>query len=273
MNTEFDGKQFHSGGYHVDIIVHGFPGKSVCHGPLGFSTIALVRHAERVALVDVGGFGQRLLLLDRLGELGLSAADVTDVLLTHSHYDHAINWLTFKNARVVIGKHELDWAMQQPWGETFVPELYMRELQQSPQLRRVADAETVFPGINAHVTPGHTPGSLVFVLQTGERDFVFTGDACKNRAELVSRAADMTYDKEITRESIEKIWQFWSRRAGSILVPGHDLPMIQDGDTVKYLGTREAAIRAWYGDELNQTTVISLVAGSAPAAADERRRA
>ena len=88
---------------------------------------------------------------------------------------------------------------------------------------------------------------------------VFTGDACKNRAELVSRAADMTYDEEVTKASIEAIWSFWSRRPDSILVPGHDLPMVQEEGKVRYLGKREAAIRAWYGDDLNETTVISLL--------------
>lgn len=257
---------FRAGEFEIDIIVHGFPGKSVCHGPLGFSTIALVRHKDRIALVDVGGFGQRLLLQDRLAELGLKPDDVTDVLLTHSHYDHSINWLLFGRANIVIGREELKWSVQQPWGETFVPELYVRELERSPRLRAVEEGDEVFPGMTAHMAPGHTPGSVVFVLDAGERDFVFTGDACKNRAELVSRAADMTYDTALTNASIEAIWSFWSRRPGSVLVPGHDLPMVQDGGKVRYLGEREAAIRAWYGEDLNQTTVISLAGNTgAPA--------
>lgn len=261
MTTDNNDRKFTIGEYEVDIIVHGFPGKSVCHGPLGFSTIALVRHRDRLALVDVGGFGQRMLLIDGLAERGLKPAQVTDVLLTHSHFDHSINWLLFERASIVIGGEELRWALQQPWGETYVPELYVRELEQSPRLCRVGDGDEVFPGITARHTPGHTPGSLVFVLDTGERDVVFTGDACKNRAELLSRAADMTYDKTVTRKSMDAIWSFWSRRPGGILVPGHDLPMVQEDGEVRYLGKREAAIRAWYGEDLNQTTVISLLAG------------
>ncbi|NQV58072.1 MAG: MBL fold metallo-hydrolase [Alphaproteobacteria bacterium] len=262
MSIDSDGTQFRIGDYQIDIIVHGFPGKSVCHGSLGFSTIALIRHGERVALVDVGSFGQRALLLDQLAQHGLKPADVTDVLLTHSHYDHAINWLMFPNANIVIGKTELDWSLQQPWGETVVPELYMRELQQWPNLQTVGDGDEVFPGITAHMTPGHTPGCLVFVLDCGGQDMVFTGDACKNRAELLSRTADMTYDGEVTRASIDAIWSFWSRNPGNILVPGHDLPMVQDNGTPRYLGKREAAIRAWYGEDLNKTTVISVLADS-----------
>ncbi len=258
MNPDTNKPLFRAGELEIDIIVHGYPGKSVCHGPLGFSTIALVRHGTRAALIDVGSFGQRPLLIGRLAERGLKPQDITDVLLTHSHYDHSINWLLFPEARVRIGRDELDWSLRQRWGETFVPELYMRELGESVRLRTIADGDDVFPGMTAHLTPGHTPGSVVFVLDAGDRDVIFTGDACKNRAELVSRSADMTYDKAVTNASIEAIWAFWSRRPGSILVPGHDLPMVQEGGRARYLGKREAAIRAWFSEGLNETTVISL---------------
>src|SRR5215217_939093 len=89
------GRSFNTGSYEVDILVHGYPGKAVCHGGLGWSTIALLRGHGRVALVDVGSFGQRQPLLDELARLGLSPAEVTDVLLTHSHWDHSVNWVMF----------------------------------------------------------------------------------------------------------------------------------------------------------------------------------
>lgn len=259
MSIDESGKLFHLGDYEIDIIVHGYPGKSVCHGSLGWSTIALIRHGDRLAVVDVGSFGQRKLILAHLEERGLTPGDVTDVLLTHSHYDHSLNWTLFRDARIVIAGTELDWSLEAPWGETPVPELYVERLKDWPTLRTVGDGEVVFPGITAHLAPGHTPGCLVFVLDTGERDVVFTGDACKNRAELLSRTVDMTYDAAVSKASIEDIWRQWTRRPGGILVPGHDLPMMQENGVPRYLGKREAAMRAWYGEDLEETTVISLV--------------
>ena len=50
------------GSYNLDILVTGYPGKSVCHGSLGWSTIALLRGDGRVALIDVGSFNQRTLI-------------------------------------------------------------------------------------------------------------------------------------------------------------------------------------------------------------------
>ena len=166
-----------AGGYTVDIVVQGFPGKTVCHGGLGWSTVALIRGSSRTAIVDTGGFGYRPLLIKRLSERGLKPGHVTDLLITHAHHDHCLNWPLFKEARIVIGRQEMAWALRQPWGETPVPELYVRELQGWPSARQVDDGEEVMPGVTAHMAPGHTPGHLAFVLHGSERDVIFAGDS------------------------------------------------------------------------------------------------
>lgn len=245
-------------GWDIDILVQGFPGKSVCHGGLGWSTIALLRGKGRVALIDAGSFSQRSLILQGLARHGLKPADVTDLLLTHSHWDHSINWTLVRHARIALGRTEMDWALKQPWGETPVPELYVERLNAWPTLVQVADGDEVMPGITAHIAPGHTPGCLVFVLHGAEKDVIFTGDAAKNRAELVSRTTDMTYDPGISRASIETIWGLWSKKPGSIVVPGHDLPMTQRQGQTAYMGTRDAAITCWYGDDMETTTRFNL---------------
>jgi N-acyl homoserine lactone hydrolase len=247
------------GAYNLDILVTGYPGKSVCHGSLGWSTIVLLRGEGRVALVDVGSFGQRKLVQQQLAARGHAPADVTDVVLTHAHHDHSVNWVMFPNARVHIGGGEIDWAIAEPWGTTPVPELYVRELAGSPKMVRIAPGGEVLPGMVAHHAPGHTPGHLIFVIEGAERDVILTGDAAKNRAELLSRQADMTYDPAVTRESIELMWRLWRRKPGTVLVPGHDLPMVLENGRPRYLGERKAAISAWYGEGLEQTTIVSLV--------------
>src|SRR5262249_5329720 len=136
--------------FDVDILVQGFPGKTVCHGGLGWSTVALLRGQGRVVLVDTGSFNMRRLILDKLARRNLAASDVTDVLLTHAHYDHSINWIMFANARVTIGADELGWAAAQPIGHPLVPELYIRDLAVSQQLRIIGDGEEVFPAMTAH---------------------------------------------------------------------------------------------------------------------------
>jgi len=249
----------HKKDWQLDILVQGYPGKSVCHGGLGWSTIVLLRGYDRVALVDCGTFSHRANLINGLKRHGLTPADVTDVVLTHSHHDHAINWVLFPKATIWIGGAELDWSLQEPWGSTPVPELYVRELAASPQLKRITAGQTILPGMTAYDAPGHTPGHLIFYMEGQERDVLFTGDAAKNRVELLTRAADMTYDASVTAASIDTMWRFWQQRPGTMLVPGHDLPMLlQEGQPV-FLGKREAAIVSWFEDSLEKMTRFELV--------------
>ncbi|MGA9885628.1 MAG: MBL fold metallo-hydrolase [Candidatus Acidiferrales bacterium] len=242
-------EQIEIGSYRIDVIVQGFPGKSEYHGYLGWSTVALIRGHGRVALIDVGSLGMRRILVERLAECGVTPTDVTDVLLTHSHHDHAINWTLFSKARIVLGALELDWAVKQPWGETSIAELYIRELQHWPTLQTVADGQEALPKVSAHLFPGHTPGCLAYVLSGAEYDVIFTGDSAKNRAELVSGTPDMTYDAALSAASIKSIWALWRSRPGNLIVPGHDLPMTQAEGITHYIGKREAAIRAYFGDD------------------------
>ena len=248
------------GDYDIDIVVQGYPGKSVCHGGLGWSSVVLVRAHGRIALIDTGGFSMRTMLLKRFSERGLKPADITDLLLTHSHHDHSVNWTMFPKARIVIGADELKWSLSVPWGETPVPELYMRELKDWKTAHAAREGEEVFPGITAHLAPGHTPGHLIFVLRTAERTVIFTGDAAKNRAELVSRTTDMTYDAAVSKASIEMIWKLWRERPDTVVVPGHDMPMVQENGKTSYITKREAAIVAWYGDDMETTTLFKLTA-------------
>ena len=259
--------------FDIDILVQGFPGKTVCHGGLGWSTVVLLRGEGRVVLIDTGSFGMRRLIVDQLNRRGLTPADVTDVLLTHAHYDHSINWIMFPNARIVIAAEELDWAAAQPIGHLLVPELYIRDLAISPRLRSVRDGDQVFPGMTAYAAPGHTPGHLIFFLSTPHRDVLFTGDAAKNRAELVSRSADMTMDERASVASIARIWELWTRRPDTILVPGHDVPMVLENCHPTYIEARRAGITAWFDDDLEQTTLFELKAAEPPAQSQVARQA
>jgi N-acyl homoserine lactone hydrolase len=253
-------------GYDIDILVQGFPGKSVCHGGLGWSTVVLLRGGGRVVIIDTGSFNMRRLITDQLARRSLGPADVTDVVLTHAHYDHSINWIMFPHARVAIGAAELAWAQAQPVGHHLVPELYIRELASSPQLRIVRDGEEVFPGMTAHAAPGHTPGHQIFHLSTPQRDVIFTGDAAKNRAELVGGIADMTMDEGASKRTIERIWELWRRRPETLLVPGHDIPMVLENGRPAYIEARRAGITAWFDDDIETTTLFELEAAPTPAA-------
>jgi glyoxylase-like metal-dependent hydrolase (beta-lactamase superfamily II) len=249
--------------YDVDVLIQGYPGRSLCHGGLGWSTTTLLRGGGRNILVDVGAFGVRHLLGQHLGRCGVAAADITDVVLTHAHYDHAVNFTLFPNAQVWIGEEELAWAAAQPPGFNPLPELYVRELAVSARVRRIRDGDAFLPGVRAIASPGHTPGHLLFYVDARRQPVLFTGDAAKNRAELLSGSVNDTADMAASRATLERIWALWRKVPGTLLVPGHDLGMTLDnaGQPV-YVGERRAALNAWFGDTLEPVR-IDLCCGGA----------
>jgi N-acyl homoserine lactone hydrolase len=246
-------------GYQVDVLIQGFPGRAVCHGGLGWSTITLLRGHRRTALIDVGAFGVRKPLAKQLRERGVKPGDVTDVVLTHAHYDHSINFTLFPNATVWIGADELAWAVQQPPGFDPLPELYVRELAVSSRVKRVKANDVFLPGIQAIASPGHTPGHLVFYVTANAVPMLFTGDAAKNRAELLSNAVDSTEDNAASLVTLQSIWSIWRKVPGTLLIPGHDRTMRLDAaGKPEYVGAVQASIAAWFDEDLETTTVIQL---------------
>jgi hypothetical protein len=80
---------------------------------------------------------------------------------------------------------------------------------------------------------------------------VFSGDAAKNRAELLSMATDMTMDAGASRASLDRIWGLWRQAPGTLLIPGHDLTMRLDAaGRPEYIGQRRAGIAAWFSEDL-----------------------
>jgi glyoxylase-like metal-dependent hydrolase (beta-lactamase superfamily II) len=252
--------------YRIDILAQGFPGKSICHGGLGWSTIALLRSDERKILIDVGAFNARKPLEKQLTGLGIAPGDITDVVLTHAHYDHAINFVLFPDATVWIGADEIAWAAAQPPRFDPLPELYVAALATETRVRRVKDGEEFLPGLRAMAAPGHTPGSLIFVLRGNDTPVIFTGDAAKNRAELMSGRADSSMDAKAGAASIALIWKLWREVPGTLLIPGHDLSMrLNAQGKPVYIGGRRAGISAWFDEDIEMTTDFDIGGDEPPA--------
>lgn len=248
-------------GWTVEVLVQGYPGKSRHNGGLGWSSVALARGpGGRVAVLDTGSFSLRRTLVARLAARGLAPSDVTDLLLTHTHYDHCLNWPLFPEATIHVGVAELAWALGRPADDPLVPDWTVRALADSPRLRTIAtDGAEPLPGVEAIETPGHTPHHLAFRLRGESQDVIFAGDAAKNLAELTTGEADLTMDAGASARSIRRLAEAWRSRAGTLMIPGHDLTLAIGEDGVpRRLGRWEAGISAVFGTSPKDATVFGL---------------
>jgi glyoxylase-like metal-dependent hydrolase (beta-lactamase superfamily II) len=124
-----------------------------CLAPGTTSTCTLVRDDDRVIVFDPGMVERQIDLLDPLAALGLSPADVTDVVLSHHHPDHCMNAGLFPGARV----HD-HWAVYRgaEWDSV---DAEGRELTPSVRLIRV---------------PGHSAEDIALVAGTEQGIVILT---------------------------------------------------------------------------------------------------
>lgn len=135
-------------------------------------------------------------LLETLASLGLTPEDIDVFALTHIHIDHT-GWAfvddadgtrtaTFPSASYVISRQEWEPLSQGvPPADMPDPTTVVEPLLRHPKLTLVDDGGTVVPGVEALVTPGHTPGHATYIVtsSSGKRLVIF-GDVFHNPAQL-----------------------------------------------------------------------------------------
>lgn len=244
--------------YKLDVLIQGFPGKAVHHGGLGWSTVPLLRGRNEVILIDAGSYAYREPLLERLGHLGLRPEDVTSVVLTHCHWDHICNYPLFPKAKIFVPDDDLEWALTQPIGTWHVPEFHVEKLGSDSRVVRIRDEDEFLPGLQAIATPGHTPGHLGYIARGEQSSLIFTGDAVKNQAELMTGKVDMTLDLAESEASIRRVRELAATDPANVIVCGHDRLLSLDEDKLIQLADLQAAVSARLSSKFEEETVIDL---------------
>lgn len=121
-----------------------------------------------------------------LAGLGIAAEDVTDIILTHLHFDHAGGCvlrngdalaLTFPNATHYLQRRQWEWALDPSERDraSFLPENYL-PIDEAGRLQLLDGEEELFPGISLHVVDGHTFGQQLVRVEGDARSLLYAAD-------------------------------------------------------------------------------------------------
>ncbi|RDI95562.1 MBL fold metallo-hydrolase [Meiothermus sp. QL-1] len=167
----------------------------------------LVRAGKQFILVETGidrkpgekfrrlyGLGEGHPLLDQLALLGLEPRDISLVVHTHLHFDHAglnTRWEegrlvpTFPKARHVVQKQELEDALHphERSQASYRPE-NVEPLLEAGRLELVEGQAELLPGLRVLPAPGHTLGMQVVELESEGQRLAYTGDLVALRAQV-----------------------------------------------------------------------------------------
>ena len=154
----------------------------------------LVRLGQRTILIDTGhGPIVGGILVQSLAAAKVTPAAVTDILITHSHYDHIGGLVdrsghsAFPNAKIHISAAE--WSFVLSGGVASKRRFEGRDyvLEPKPVAEAVKDQVTtfapgniLFPGITSVALAGHTPGHVGYEISSRGRRLLVVGDTVHN---------------------------------------------------------------------------------------------
>lgn len=162
--------------------------------------VLCLRRGDRVVLVDTG-MGHKddakfheifavdfraHTLVGGLAAIGVAPEDVTDVILTHLHFDHAGGCvvrqgndraLRFPRADHYLQKRHWEWALHPSERDraSFIPDNYL-PIHDAGRLRLLDGPEHILDDLSLHVVDGHTFAQQLVRLHDGDRALVFAAD-------------------------------------------------------------------------------------------------
>ncbi len=152
-------------------------------------------------------------LQSSLRALGVAPADITDVILTHLHFDHcggstyregADLKLTFPNARHHVQRRHWEWAMKPNAREraSFLSENLL-PIQQAGALALLDGAGEPIPGVEVRVVEGHTEAQQIVLVRGREQTLAYVADLLPTVHHLAP-AWNMGYDVRPMETMAEK---------------------------------------------------------------------
>ncbi|MHB8575503.1 MAG: N-acyl homoserine lactonase family protein [Dehalococcoidia bacterium] len=206
--------------------------------PLGMDYFVwAATNSDRTVVIDLGftePVGTRrgrqfLRSPDRgLAEIGIDAASVEQVVVTHFHYDHTGNHALFPRAtfhiqdaeiRFYTGRHARQPAFSHS-AEVDDVVAFVR-LNYEGRVHFIDGEAEIVPGISVHHVGGHTAGMQIVSVQTARGRAVLASDASHYYRNLADNVPFNTlHDLPGMYQAFERIRSLAA--APDLVVPGHD---------------------------------------------------
>ncbi|MBM2813749.1 MAG: fold metallo-hydrolase [Ignavibacteria bacterium] len=133
-------------------------------------------------------------LAPHLVKFGLKPDDITDVVLTHLHFDHSGGATdmqdgkvvpAFPNAKYYVQKKHLEWARNPTEKDraSFFPENY-EPIAAEGMFELIDGDGELFEGINLITANGHTSTMQMVQIDSGERKLIYVADFCPTSAHI-----------------------------------------------------------------------------------------
>jgi glyoxylase-like metal-dependent hydrolase (beta-lactamase superfamily II) len=203
-------------------IVPGFHRLDEASSNMAHSNVYLVVNQKDLFVVDTGTKGQADKIVDYIEKLGSKPADVSTIILTHYHMDHAgsakdLQELT--GAKVAAGAVDAKVISgQEPYPKP--KNLLMR----AASFMKPAPVNVDIPlkdcdaigDLTVILTPGHTEGSIMLIDKN--RKVLICGDTLRlDKGKVATGPEHFTWDKAKQTESIKRV----AAMDFDALLPGH----------------------------------------------------
>jgi glyoxylase-like metal-dependent hydrolase (beta-lactamase superfamily II) len=163
-----------------------------------------------------------------LAEIGIDAAKVEHVIVTHFHYDHTGNYALFPRATFYVQDVEMSfatgrYASQPAFRHSIEVDdvVALVRLNYEGRLRFVDGEQEILPGIRVHHVGGHTAGMQIVSVATARGQAVLASDASHYYRNLEADIPFNTlHDLPGTYHAFQRIRELAA--APELIVPGHD---------------------------------------------------